>query len=102
MSTAKPSKRARSADDDDDRDEGSLDLQEDPDLWFDDGNILIICEQITFRVHRSILSLNSQIFKDMFTLNEQLETESTAPSPVHLLDAGQDVRHFLKALYNRR
>lgn len=36
--------------------------------WYDDGNIVLQAELKQFRIHRSILSANSVIFKDMFSL----------------------------------
>jgi hypothetical protein len=37
-------------------------------LWFDDGNIILHAESTQFRVHRSILSASSSVFRDMFSL----------------------------------
>ena len=46
-----------------------------PELYFSDGNFVIIAQdaakktdRIHFRVHQSILSKHSQVFKDMFNL----------------------------------
>ena len=34
----------------------------------DDGNILLVIDTTGFRVHRSILSLHSEVFQDMFSI----------------------------------
>lgn len=78
------------------------DPQKSKDLWFDDGSIIVISGKAAFCVHRSVLSMNSPIFKDMFMLNDYHNDSSAEPATVHFPDAESDVRHFLKALYNRR
>ncbi|KAG9293220.1 hypothetical protein G9A89_010591 [Geosiphon pyriformis] len=37
--------------------------------YYEDGDILLIVENVSFRVHRLILSLASPVFKDIFTLS---------------------------------
>ena len=39
-----------------------------PTLWYDDGSVVLQAETTMFRVHRSILSAQSEIFKDMFAI----------------------------------
>ncbi|KAJ7246349.1 hypothetical protein C8J57DRAFT_1476037 [Mycena rebaudengoi] len=36
--------------------------------WFDDGSIILQVEATQFRIHKSILSLHSSVFRDMFTV----------------------------------
>ncbi|PPQ96598.1 hypothetical protein CVT26_010753 [Gymnopilus dilepis] len=36
--------------------------------WFDDGNIILQAEKTQFRVHRSLLSNQSVVFRDMFSM----------------------------------
>ena len=38
------------------------------DLWLNDGNIILQCPEGAFRVHRSLLATQSEVFRDMFTL----------------------------------
>ncbi|KAH7929015.1 hypothetical protein BV22DRAFT_1003622 [Leucogyrophana mollusca] len=68
--------------------------------WADDGNLILIAEGEEFRVHRSILCSYSQIFKDMFHSSSAEELVDDCPI-VHLSDTVDDVRHVLKALYDR-
>jgi len=75
--------------------------------WFEDGNIVFQAELAQFRVHRGVLSSNSSVFADMFTLPQpsaEGETEATVEGcPVVLLsDNAEELMHVLKALYDRR
>lgn len=38
------------------------------DLWLEDGNITLQCTNGAFRVHRSLLTAQSEVFRDMFAL----------------------------------
>jgi len=67
-----PRKRTRA--DVDSEDESSAaataakeDLKHDDQVLLDDGNIVIVAEPVAFCVHRSVLSLHSEVFRDMFT-----------------------------------
>ncbi|KIJ22243.1 hypothetical protein M422DRAFT_277423 [Sphaerobolus stellatus SS14] len=44
----------------------SLPTKSDSKVYHDDGNIVIVAEDIAFRVHRTFLSGRSEIFRDMF------------------------------------
>lgn len=37
-----------------------------PDLYFEDGNVILRCERTLFCVHRSLISKHSEIFRDLF------------------------------------
>lgn len=71
--------------------------------WFWDGNIDIVAEETTFRVHRSVLSAHSEFFHDMLSI-PQPERDGTSEqdkcSVVEVADNADDMRHFLLALYN--
>lgn len=78
-------------------------LQQELTLWFEDGNVVIIAGSKAFRVHKGVLSRNTQIFQDMFTMDQPSEDEKKFGCPfVHLSDSASDVEHFLHALYDRR
>ncbi|KAL1740673.1 hypothetical protein HDZ31DRAFT_47036 [Schizophyllum fasciatum] len=73
----------------------------DPDLWFDDGNIMLQVAPRLFRVHRSILAMNSDVLKDMMAAHLSTKVDLLDSLPLIVLqgdDAG-DAIHFLKALY---
>jgi hypothetical protein len=74
------------------------------DLWFEDGNVVLETESTQFRVHRSILSTHSVIFRDMFAAPQPaaFEEELEGCQVVLLPDSAEDWTHVLKALYDRR
>ena len=45
------------------------------DLWFDDGNVVLIAENTGFRLFRGLLSRQSEIFRGMFQMPQ---SEATA------------------------
>lgn len=72
-----------------------------PDLWFEDGNVILQAEQSFFRVYTGILSARSTVFRDMFSF-PQPETEDLMEGcPIIVLhDSAEDVNYFLKAIYD--
>src|SRR4051794_38184122 len=46
-----------------------------PNYYFDDGDILLKAENTSFLVHKLILSLSSEFFKDLFNLSKPLTNE---------------------------
>ncbi|KAL4250270.1 hypothetical protein ABKN59_003132 [Abortiporus biennis] len=90
------------------------------DLWFDDGNIVLIAHDLHFRVHRSILSYHSVFFKDMFGLPQPPtssagslseganaaaghDSENIEGCPVvRMTDDHTELTHYLKAMYDGR
>ncbi|KII91563.1 hypothetical protein PLICRDRAFT_512971 [Plicaturopsis crispa FD-325 SS-3] len=74
-------------------------------IWYPDGSIVLSAESTIFRVHRSILSQHSQVFKDMLECAQPaLDEESIEGCPVvHLpMDSADDVKFLLEAIYDRR
>lgn len=81
-----PAKRARA----------ELVPQPDEEIYFIDGNVILQCQNFLFRVHRGVLSLNSQIFKDMFAVGtDQAEKALQGCPHIDLPDKAEDVRRFL-------
>ena len=39
------------------------------DIWFSDGNIVIVAGSAAFKVHRGQLERHSEVFKDMFLVD---------------------------------
>lgn len=82
-------------------------LTHDSELWFPDGSIVLLAEQILFRVYAGILSRASPIFRDMFAIGhvQTLDAEETyqgCPLVVMHGDSASDVRAFLAALHDPR
>ncbi|KAJ7142087.1 hypothetical protein C8R43DRAFT_1238200 [Mycena crocata] len=70
-----------------------------PELWFEDGNIVLQAGNSQFRVFRSILAARSPVFKDMFSFPQPTDSELVDGCPlVHFPDVAEDVTVFLKAL----
>ncbi|KAG6380347.1 hypothetical protein JVT61DRAFT_8458 [Boletus reticuloceps] len=74
------------------------------DPWLEDGNIIITVQGKHFRVHRSVLSFYSEVFRDMFAVSHPCDDEEEMMDGcpvVRLQDAVADVEIILKALYDR-
>ncbi|TDL16673.1 hypothetical protein BD410DRAFT_888260 [Rickenella mellea] len=75
-----------------------------PKLWFDDGNIILTTNLSIFRVHRSILAMNSSVFADMLSI-PQPDTACIAFGGlpiVELSDDDEDFTHLLHFFYDHR
>ncbi|KAH9835450.1 uncharacterized protein C8Q71DRAFT_710329 [Rhodofomes roseus] len=98
---ALPHKRARTEAEDEPA--MKMELKHDEKVWLDDGNIVIVAQNVAFRVHRSVLSLHSEVFRDMFTIPPPDDEETIDGCPaVRVSDTADGMRHMLWALYNGR
>jgi len=72
-------------------------------FWFDDGNVILQAENTQFRVHRSLMSLHSNVFKDMFSMPQPTDTmtmRSVDGCPViTLFDKASDLEYILSIFY---
>ncbi|KAM5541948.1 hypothetical protein V8D89_004258 [Ganoderma adspersum] len=84
-------------------DEDAHSPQRDKDVWLSDGNIVAIAEKkVAFWVHKSILSLRSEIICDLFSLpdGDAATTETMDGCPVvHISDSPNDIRGLLLVLW---
>jgi hypothetical protein len=72
-----------------------------PDLWFNDGSIILNAEKTLFRVHQSILSKHSTVFSDMLSIPQPSNRATIEGCAiVQLPDSAIDVACLLKALYD--
>ncbi|KAJ7188686.1 hypothetical protein C8R46DRAFT_1341379 [Mycena filopes] len=70
-------------------------------VWYSDGSVVLQAENTQFRVHWSILGVNSSFFRDMQGLPQPPDEASVDGCPVVVLhDAVLDVEHLLKVLYD--
>jgi hypothetical protein len=85
-----------------------IETYESPDLWFDDGNVVIRTilghrAYITYKVHKSILVLHSNVFRDLFDGPQaafDVASDKYDGLPmIQLPDSPSEVNDFLKALY---
>ncbi|OJT07814.1 hypothetical protein TRAPUB_1297 [Trametes pubescens] len=84
-------------------------IEQDADLWFSDGSIVVIAEGTGFRVHMSLLSRSSPILRDIFTLPQPVPAASLGGDNafggvpvVHVSDSAYDMRCLLRTIYDGR
>ncbi|RPD58813.1 hypothetical protein L226DRAFT_471169 [Lentinus tigrinus ALCF2SS1-7] len=70
------------------------------DFWFADGNIILLVQDVAFKVHRGQLVRHSDIFHDMFSLPQPVGDMIDGCPWVQLHDDPGDVLHLLRALYD--
>ncbi|KAI0713854.1 hypothetical protein C8Q76DRAFT_471443 [Earliella scabrosa] len=73
----RPTKRARIGD-------SPHEADRDPEVWLSDGNIVVVSRNVAFRVHKSVLSHHSDVFRDLFSLPDQGVDEMMDGCPVDL------------------
>ncbi|KAF9048919.1 hypothetical protein BJ165DRAFT_1343369 [Panaeolus papilionaceus] len=72
-----------------------------PEFYFQDGSVVLIVEKVAFRVHQSVLSRHSEVFKGMWDMPQPPEAESYDGCPaVVLLDSVRDFEDVMKVLYD--
>ncbi|KAI0350248.1 hypothetical protein OH77DRAFT_1514520 [Trametes cingulata] len=78
-------------------------VKRDPDLWFEDGNIVLLCRDTAFRVYRGLLTRHSVIFRDLFSMAQPSTSETMESCPVvHISDAPDDLRYLLRVMCGLR
>lgn len=82
-------------------------MERDPDLWFGDGSIVVVAQGTGFRVHTSLLSRASPIFRDVFALPrpaaDSVNADTVQGAPViRVSDCAHDMRCMLHAIYDRK
>jgi hypothetical protein len=71
------------------------------DLWFDDGNLVLVAGSVAFKIHRGQLQRHSEFFSGLLTLAKPQERSLIAGCVwVELHDCPSDVYYFLKAIYD--
>ncbi|KAH9941961.1 hypothetical protein B0H21DRAFT_696691 [Amylocystis lapponica] len=72
-------------------------------LWYQDGNVVLLCGNRSFCVHRGVLSSHSSVFRDMFAVPQPDPTSDHIEGcpAVHLLDNSVHLTYLLHALYGR-
>lgn len=75
----------------------SVKLRRHPELWFDDGNIVLVACETAFRIYRGLLARQSTVFADMFAVSSSSHEETFDDCPVvHLSDSLHDLEHLLR------
>ncbi|KAI0783906.1 hypothetical protein BC629DRAFT_1518042 [Irpex lacteus] len=74
------------------------------DLWFEDGNVVLVAEESGYRVHRSLLARHSDVFRDMFSMPQPPPTEEGTyegcPTVMLVGDRAKEVTMILTILYD--
>ena len=77
----------------------------DVELWFEDGNIVIVTDDYTaFKVHRTILATHSGVFSDMFAMPQPPYAPENMYDGCPRVDlpevSGRDLAIMLDMFYN--
>ncbi|KAJ7495407.1 hypothetical protein FB451DRAFT_1077050 [Mycena latifolia] len=76
-------------------------LVQSPDVWFDDGTVVLQAEKTLFRVYRGVLAAQSPIFSDTFAIPQPPKEDLYEGCPLVVLhDSPQDLTLFLSALHD--
>ncbi|KAH8826449.1 hypothetical protein DL96DRAFT_1608011 [Flagelloscypha sp. PMI_526] len=81
-----------------------MQLKPSPDLYFADGNIVLVASSTAFKVHKCQLARQSDMFSDLFHVasdtNNPGDEWFDGVAKVVLHDDSDDVAFFLKAIYD--
>ena len=74
-----------------------------------DGNVIIVAQGVGFRVYRGWLSMQSEVFRDMFNTPQPVESDlkqedvsDDCPVPVYVTDTALEMRSLLSVLLGGR
>ncbi|KIO18639.1 hypothetical protein M407DRAFT_31715 [Tulasnella calospora MUT 4182] len=73
---------------------GGARYRQDPDHWYDDGNVILIAGETAFRFFKSILSKRSQVMKDMLDLSQRTTINRTHFEGVPAVQLDDNPRYF--------
>lgn len=72
----------------------------DDELYFEDGNIVVAAESTIFRLHRGILSFQSDIFRDLFAIPQPAQVDTVDGCPlVCLQESAYEMKWLFLAIY---
>lgn len=77
-------------------------MERDPDFWFDDDSVVVVAQGVGFRVHKSMLSRFSPIFREIFALPIDEANAAHGAPVVQVSDSAHDMKCLLQAIYNSR
>ena len=71
------------------------------DIWFHDGNLVLVAGHVPFKVHRGQLERHSEVFRDIFSIPQPVDPPMEDGCPmIELFDCPTDVWYLLRALYD--
>lgn len=69
-------------------------------FWYADGNIVLQAGNTQFKVHRGVLSRQSSVFEDMFSIPQPADNQNGECPVVVLSDSVEDWEVLLTLLYD--
>ena len=70
-----------------------------PEFWFEDGNIILVAQDVEFKVYKGPLIKQSPVFRDMLSLPQGPDSASESALPVvHLPDHPHDIKWLLECV----
>lgn len=75
---------------------------QDPQFWFEDGNIILVTPHVSFKVYRGLLAEHSAVFHSMFDIAQgaQSAAEQVNGCPVVALDdSPDDLRELFRLIF---
>ena len=78
------------------------DIARDECFWFDDGNIVLVAENVGFCIYKGLLSSQSPVFSDLFSGTSLRADENIDDIPVaRIYDSPTELRHLFRVLLPR-
>ncbi|PCH44677.1 hypothetical protein WOLCODRAFT_123932 [Wolfiporia cocos MD-104 SS10] len=96
--------RKRHRKDSDDESQGQVNDKEisvihDGEFWYEDGNVVLVAQDVGFKVYKGLLAQRSEVFRDLFAVAQPTCDEMLDGCPViHLDDDPQELKCLFDAL----
>lgn len=71
-----------------------------PTLYFCDGNVILLCQKTYFRVHRTLLTRNSTVFREILVQRERVGDQFRGCILLTLDDDVDDMENLLNRVYD--
>ncbi|KAI1791600.1 hypothetical protein LXA43DRAFT_889084 [Ganoderma leucocontextum] len=74
----------------------------DSDYWFDDGNLILVSQGVSFRIYKGLLAEHSAVFHNMFHIGQAMPEEEDLVDGcpvVPLDDSPNDLRELFRLIY---
>ena len=87
-------------------DQKSESFERDSEFWFEDGNVVVVAQKTAFRFHKSVVSLHSSVFHDLFSIprpcptGEEVDETFDGCPVIRVSDTSYDFRELLRAMYH--
>ncbi|PCH38518.1 hypothetical protein WOLCODRAFT_136319 [Wolfiporia cocos MD-104 SS10] len=80
----------------------SRDLIHHKDFWYEDGNVIVAAGNVAFRLHVSVLSRESPVFRNIFLAEDSVHEIMENYRLVRVSDTAQDMEYLVSAIYHAR